>query len=94
VALVQALKDGAMYSTTGPDFVDIEIVGDEVIVKCSPVDAVIVKGQSAATVGEFGDGVTQARLKVGRLEKSPWLRVTLIDAAGHKAWSNPIWRGE
>lgn len=92
-ALLQALKDGAMYSTTGPDFVDIEIAGDEVIVSCSPVNAVILQGQTAATVGEFGDGLTQARLKIGRLADSPWLRVTLIDQAGCKAWSNPIWLG-
>ncbi len=90
-ALLQALKDGAMYSTTGPDFVDLEIVGDEVSVHCSPVSAITVQGQSAATVSELGDAMTRARLKIGRLSGSPWLRVTLIDAAGRKAWSNPIW---
>ena len=26
-----------------------------------------------------------------RCAASPWLRVTVIDAAGKRAWSNPIW---
>ncbi len=90
-ALLQALKDGAMYSTTGPDFIDLEIIGDEVHVRCSPVSAVILQGECASTVGEFGDTLTKASLKIGKLSDSPWLRVTLIDAAGRRAWSNPIW---
>lgn len=90
-ALLQALKDGAMYSTTGPDFIDLEIKGDEVHVRCSPVAGVILQGEGAATVSDFGDTMTQANLKIGRLSDSPWLRVTLIDAAGRKAWSNPMW---
>lgn len=90
-ALLQALKDGAMYSTTGPDFIDLEIEGNEVIVHSSPVNGVILQGQSAGTVGMFGENLTQTRLEIGRLADSPWLRVTLVDEAGHKAWSNPIW---
>lgn len=90
-ALLQALKDGAMYSSTGPDFIDIDVQDDEVIVTCSPVKAIILQGQSASTVGEFGDDLTCARLKIGRLSNSPWLRVTLIDKDERKAWSNPVW---
>ena len=26
------------------------------------------------------------------LEKSPWLRVIVIDDPGRSAWSNPIWK--
>lgn len=91
-ALLAALKAGAMYSSTGPDFVDVSFEGDEVVIKCSPVNAVILQGQSASTVGDIGTGITEARLNVGRLADSPWLRITLIDANGAKAWTNPIWR--
>ena len=28
---------------------------------------------------------------IARLNASPWLRVAVIDAAGKRAWSNPIW---
>jgi len=91
-ALLSALKAGAMYSSTGPDFVDIEVTATHVHVKSSPVSAIILLGQGASTQGEFGDGVTEASFEFGRLSDSPWIRVTLIDANGGKAWSNPIWR--
>ena len=91
-ALLRALKAGAMYASTGPDFFDVEIGGGEVSVRCSPSVAVILAGAGVATVVEHGAGLTDARLKIGRLESSPWLRVTLIDAAGRRAWTNPIWR--
>ncbi|MEM6467678.1 MAG: phosphotransferase, partial [Pseudomonadota bacterium] len=29
---------------------------------------------------------------LSRFENSPWLRVTVVDAAGKRAWSNPYWR--
>jgi len=29
---------------------------------------------------------------LARLEKSPWLRVAVIDDTGSSAWSNPIWK--
>jgi len=91
--LLQALKDGAMYSSTGPDIHDIEINGDEMFVKCSPVEGVLVLGQTASTVGAFGDGLTEATLDISRLSKSPWIRIVLMGSNATKAWSNPIWRG-
>ena len=91
--LLQALKDGAMYSSTGPDIHDIEINGDEMVVKCSPVEGVLVLGQTASTIGAFGDGLTEATLDISRLSKSPWIRIVLMGSNATKAWSNPIWRG-
>ena len=91
-ALLQALKDGAMYSSTGPDIHDIEIAGSEIRVTCSPAQGVAVLGQTAATVGQFGDGLTTARLDITRLSASPWIRVVVFGPHGTRAWSNPIWR--
>jgi hypothetical protein len=36
--------------------------------------------------------MTRAEVPLTRLLNSPWLRVTVIDAAGKRAWSNPFWR--
>ena len=91
-ALLAALKAGAMYATTGPDFHDIEVTDTHVNVKCSAVAGVILQGDNVSTSGAFEPSMTGASLEIGRLQSSPWLRVTLIDAAGKKAWSNPIWR--
>ncbi len=92
-ALLAALKSGASYSTTGPDLVDINIDARYVYVRSSPVSVVTLLGQGVGTVVELGDGMTETKLPHSRLVDSPWLRVTLIDEAGKKAWSNPIWKG-
>jgi hypothetical protein len=31
---------------------------------------------------------------LARFAASPWLRVTVVDAAGKRAWSNPFWRAD
>ncbi len=36
--------------------------------------------------------MTRAEVPLDRLLGSPWLRISVIDAAGRRAWSNPIWR--
>jgi len=91
-ALLAALKDGACYGSTGPELYDIEITSDKVEIKCSPVLSITLKGAGVATEAVFGEGVTEAQLPLERLAASPWLRVTVIDAKGKKAWSSPIWR--
>ncbi len=93
-ALLAALKAGAMYSSTGPDIIDLEIDGDEVVIRSTPVEAMILQGQASSTVGKFGSALTHARLPIGKLAGSPWLRVTIDDGQGGKAWSNPIWRDD
>jgi hypothetical protein len=36
--------------------------------------------------------MTRSEVPLARLNDSPWVRVAVIDAAGKRAWSNPIWR--
>lgn len=91
-ALLTALKAGAMYATTGPDFIDIELDDQYIYVRTSPVSAIILMGVGTRTAGEYGDGLTEAKIPLNVLDHSPWLRVSLIDADGKKAWSNPIWK--
>jgi len=91
-ALLAALKDGAMYASTGPDFIDIELDERFVYVKCSGVSAIILQDVSSTTEGVFGDGLTEAKLPLNRMNDSPCVRVTLIDGNNKRAWSNPIWK--
>jgi hypothetical protein len=91
-ALLAALKAGAFYSTQGPDLHDIRLTGDAVEVDCSPCDSVIVQGAGTATQVLHGQGMTDARIPLARCATSPFLRVTVRDGQGRRAWSNPIWR--
>lgn len=90
--LREALKAGHYYASTGPDFRGITWESDSVTVDSSAVSSVILQGKGSATVTVHGASMTRTKLPFGRLEGSPWLRVTIVDAAGHRAWLNPIYR--
>ena len=91
-ALVGALKAGAFYSSTGPEINDIRTSKDGVEVDCSSAVTIIVQGQGTSMATLHGDTMTTGQLSLERLENSPWIRITVIDRAGKRAWSNPIYR--
>ncbi len=92
-ALLAALKEGAYYSSTGPELNEVAIDGDALVVECSPVRDIIAVGHGSASTfveGESG-GLTSARLPLEPFRKGGWVRVTAVDGQGRKAWSNPLW---
>lgn len=91
-ALLDALKAGRFYSTQGPDLRHIELHGDSVIVESSAVTAVIVQGHGCAAKAIHGASMTRTEMSLQRFRNSPWIRISVIDAAGKRAWSNPIRR--
>jgi len=91
-ALLEALKAGQHYSSQGPEFRDIRWSDDAVEVDCSSVASVIVTGPGTPSAALHGHSMTTARLPLDRLAGADWLRVTLVDHAGKRAWSNPHWR--
>ncbi|APZ55011.1 PHP domain-containing protein [Salipiger abyssi] len=90
--LLDALKRGDFYSSQGPELRGVTLERDAVRVECSAVSTVIVQGHGSAATAQHGASMTGAELPLERLRNSPWLRVTVIDRAGKRAWSNPIWR--
>lgn len=90
-ALLEALKAGLSYSTQGPEIRRIEITDRTVEVECSAAVSVIIMGQGTGARGVHGHSMTRASVPRDRLRDSPWIRVTVADAAGRRAWSNPYW---
>lgn len=91
-ALLEALKAGAHYSSTGPEIRNIELDGRQLHVECSAARSVIVTGAGSAGQALHGLSMTRASIRLDRVNASPWIRVTVVDAAGRRAWTNPIWR--
>jgi hypothetical protein len=90
-ALLTALKNGHFYSSTGPQIHDIQIEpGKTVYVRCSPAESVFVTGTLARAARSHGLKVTEVELDISKFT-SPYCRVIVRDAKGHRAWSNPIW---
>ena len=97
-ALLTALKAGQHYSSQGPLFHDIRMRGKHIEIETSPVDAITVVCGNSRTCVKTGRAITSAQFDLTTLEKgwllerpSPWIRITAIDNAGKRAWSNPIW---
>lgn len=88
-ALLAALKAGDFYSSQGPELHHITITGDHLTVHCSAVDRVTVLGPRARSATQSGTSMTMASLPLGGFN-GDWLRVVVIDAAGKRAWSNPL----
>ena len=91
-ALLEALKAGHHYSSTGPELCGLHWEDTSVTVESSAAQSVIVQGQGSAAVAVHGHSMTRTRVSLDRFKNSDWLRVTVIDAAGKRAWSNPFWR--
>lgn len=91
-SLLQALKDGHFYSSQGPDFQNISWGDSSVTVESSAVASVILQGKGTRTEAIHGESLTRTEVPFGRLTPSPWLRVTIVDHAGRRAWCNPVWR--
>lgn len=91
-ALLAALKAGHYYASQGPEIYGLRLADGVLEITCSAVVSVIVQGAGVAARALHGVSMTRARLDLGDLAQSPWLRVTVIDAAGRRAWSNPYWR--
>lgn len=104
-AVLAALAEGSCYSSTGPLIHDVARDGDSVEVRCTPCRSVtLVSGKAtgaAVHTGRLGyrhagsrldcdrDGlVVHARLDIPPSAKH--VRVEVTDAAGRKAWANPI----
>jgi hypothetical protein len=90
-ALLDALKAGAYYSSTGPEIHDIRAgAGGTLTVRCSPADRVFLTGHGSATAAVHGAGITEAEFSLKPFVDGGCARVTVRDGAG-RAWSNPIW---
>lgn len=90
-ALLAALKRGDFYASQGPELRDVRIEGGEVVVECTAASSIMAIGWGTAAKAVHGPSMTRAAIPLEALNNSPWVRAAVIDAAGKRAWSNPIW---
>ena len=91
-ALLAALKQGHSYASTGPAIHNVIWSDSEVVVECSAAASVIVQGKGCAAVAQHGESMTRVTVPLARFVNSPWLRLTVVDRAGKRAWTNPVWK--
>ena len=98
-ALLAALKAGHFYASQGPRLYDVRVGRDEIVVETSPVDAVALLTGTSRALHVPGRAITRAVFDLAGAGKKAWagtgpdawIRIVAIDAAGRRAWTNPIW---
>ncbi len=88
--ILESLKAGCYYSSQGPEIHDIRFEDDEIHVVCSPVAVISAQGKGSRAKNVKSDGMTEGRLPLKRF-KDAHVRITVLDAQGRHAWSNPVW---
>ncbi|MFI5696844.1 CehA/McbA family metallohydrolase [Kribbella sp. NPDC051586] len=88
-ALLTALKAGHFYSSTGPELYAVRIEGERIVVRCSPATKILLSGGKPGA--EFAQGIdlTEGSLPLAMF-RGTHCRVTVEDAGGGRAWTNPI----
>jgi hypothetical protein len=105
-AVLDALRTGSFYSSTGPRLDGVDADDDAVTVRCSPALSVTLvcerRRGARANAGRLGyphgvevleqdtDGLITA-VRLRRPAGTPFARVEVADRAGNRAWTNPIW---
>ena len=105
-AVLDALRTGSFYGSTGPAIHSVAVDEATVTVECSPAASVTLVCSRArgarANAGRLGypkDSEILARSTAGlitavRLERPynvPYGRIEVADADGRRAWTNPLW---
>jgi hypothetical protein len=106
-AVLQALRDGLFYGSTGPEIRGLELDDHTVVVRCSPAASVtLYTGRThgaRANAGHLGypnhsdilerndDGLITAVRLNRPYDGGRYGRVEVLDAQGRKAWTNPLW---
>ena len=93
-AILDALKNGAFYSSCGPEIYNFYVQDGKAIVECSPAAKVRFHSDMHPTrMVKSADGtMTYAEMDLNNYwgGKYKYIRATVIDKNGKYAWANPI----
>ncbi len=88
-AIIDALKRGSFYTSTGPSIYEFYIEDEVVHVKCSPCVRILLNGEGWQCQQKIGRYLTECTFPLKGTEK--FVRMECMDQAGRSAYSNPIW---
>ena len=91
--ILNALKKGHYYSSTGLAIYNIEVVDNQIKIECSCASHIIISGSSHNALSKSGYNITSASFDLNMLN-SDFFRVTVFNQYGKYAWSNPYWLDE
>lgn len=90
-SILNAIKNGAFYSSCGPEIYDFYVEDGKAVIKCSPAKMIRFHyGYRPNVVKRAEDELlTAAETAVG--ETHTYIRASITDEQGRMAWTNPIY---
>lgn len=89
-SILEALKNGAFYASTGPEIYDFYVENGKAVVKCSPADRVRFHYGYAPTRIKDGNGEPIECIEFDVPDYYTYIRAVVVDEDGRQAWTNPI----
>ncbi len=95
-AIMQSLRNGRFYSTTGPEFLSIRTQGNVVSCETSPICKAWLVGEGYIgnrVMASEGESISRFSFTIepeSSLARSPFLRIEIEDAFGKRAWTNSL----
>jgi hypothetical protein len=104
--VLEALRAGSFYSSTGPIIESVEVDGDAIEIRCSPAESVTLVSSryrgarantgrlaypSASTILERNSAGLITAARLERPPLAPFGRVVVSDTRACRAWTNPLW---
>lgn len=97
-SILDALEKGEFYSSCGPEIYDFYVKDGKAIIDCSPVSRVRLHCDKHPTlmITDPEGKITHAEFDIVNHWAGfyDYVRITLVDADGKKAWTNPIFLEE
>jgi hypothetical protein len=105
-SVLDALRRGRFYGSSGPVIHDVESGEGEVVVRCTPARSVtLLCGRTSGTAvnaGRLGyrygaevlETTADDWIVAARLDlpgTAPFARIEVVDPKGRRAWTNPVW---
>ena len=91
-SILDSIRKGLFYSSTGPEFKDIQIDSEGVIiVECSPVRYISFVSTPSLGLKYHSMGTPLTGAEYPGRNGETYVRLEIEDFEGRKAWSNPIY---
>lgn len=89
-SILEALRSGAFYSSTGPEIYDFYVENGKLVIDCSPASRIRIHADCHPT--RIAHAAAGERLTHGEYDISGYnyVRVSVADSEGRLAWTNPI----
>ena len=90
-AILEALKKGAFYSSCGPEIKDFYVDDEGVAhIEASECEKIIFQCDKHPSKKLTAKGEPLVKAELNLRDDYDYIRVTVVDKDGNKAWTNPI----